>query len=152
MQSLVIIVHAISCQDQENVVEQAAKMYTYLLLNSDMEISFAAKAAIVKLLRPHPKRSKSKSTCSINAQPPGPPAPDAGGNDDSANQKQPFTSKMLQKVGSFAVYCYIPDFRDFFFFVVIALDERSSELGLFLLGRNFSPRYSSSKFNKMPSS
>jgi hypothetical protein len=52
----------------------------------------------------------------------------------------------LQFMGTtpiFAIFCVV-------IARVIALDERSLEYVLFLLGRNFSPRYAPSKFHRNP--
>ncbi|XP_013777424.1 E3 ubiquitin-protein ligase UBR4-like isoform X2 [Limulus polyphemus] len=57
VQALVEVIHAFTSCDLENV-PLAAKLYVRLLLSDDTAISFAAKDALVRLLRPRLRRRK----------------------------------------------------------------------------------------------
>lgn len=53
------IVHAFTLVDQsENCISMASKLYLDLLLSQDTTISFSAKQAFIRVLRPRLKRSR----------------------------------------------------------------------------------------------
>lgn len=61
--AIVEIIHAFTTCDVEKNVPLAAKLYLQLLLSSDTAVSFTAKQAIIRVLRP---RYKSRRVCVPN--------------------------------------------------------------------------------------
>ena len=56
--AIVEIIHAFTIYDVEGNTPLAAKLYLQLLLSSDTSISFSAKHAIIRVLRPRYKRRR----------------------------------------------------------------------------------------------
>lgn len=56
--AIIEIIHAFTICDVENFTPLAAKLYLQMLLCSDTSISFHAKQAIIKVLRPRYKRRR----------------------------------------------------------------------------------------------
>lgn len=57
--AMVELIHAFTLADVEGSAPLAAKLYLQLLLSSDPAVSFSAKQAIVKVLRPRHKRRRA---------------------------------------------------------------------------------------------
>lgn len=58
VQALVEIFHAFTLCDLEGTIAEASKQYTELLLSDNLQISFSAKQALIRVLRPRPKRRR----------------------------------------------------------------------------------------------
>lgn len=58
VQALVEIFHAFTLCDLDGTISEAAKRYTELLLSDSLQISFSAKQALIRVLRPRPKRRR----------------------------------------------------------------------------------------------
>lgn len=58
VQALVEIFHAFTCCDLSGTIVEASKLYTDLLLSDNLQISFSAKLALIRVLRPRPKRRR----------------------------------------------------------------------------------------------
>lgn len=56
--AIVEIIHSFTICDVEANTPLAAKLYLQLLLNSDTSVSFGAKQAIIRVLRPRYKRRR----------------------------------------------------------------------------------------------
>ncbi|XP_011335506.2 E3 ubiquitin-protein ligase UBR4 isoform X2 [Ooceraea biroi] len=69
--AIVEIIHAFTICDVENNTPIAAKLYLQLLLSSDMSISFSAKHAIIRVLRPRCKRRRVYIPSPPNCSTPG---------------------------------------------------------------------------------
>jgi len=69
--AIVEIIHAFTVCDIENNTPIAAKLYLQLLLSSDTSISFSAKHAIIRVLRPRYKRRRVYIPSPPNCSTPG---------------------------------------------------------------------------------
>lgn len=69
--AIVEIVHAFAICDVENNTPIAAKLYLQLLLSSDTTISFSAKHAIIRVLRPRYRRRRVYIPSPPNCSTPG---------------------------------------------------------------------------------
>lgn len=58
VQALVEIFHAFTLCDLDGTIAEAAKRYTELLLSDSLQISFSAKQALIRVLRPRPRRRR----------------------------------------------------------------------------------------------
>ncbi|KAK6636982.1 hypothetical protein RUM43_010649 [Polyplax serrata] len=58
VQALVEIFHAFTCCGLAATINEASKQYTDLLLSNNLQISFSAKLALIRVLRPRPKRRR----------------------------------------------------------------------------------------------
>jgi E3 ubiquitin-protein ligase UBR4 len=56
--AIVEIIHAFTTCDMEGTVPMAAKLYLDLLLSEDTTVSFSAKQAIIRVLRPRLRRRR----------------------------------------------------------------------------------------------
>lgn len=56
--AIVEIIHAFTTCDMEGTVAMAAKLYLELLLSDDTTVSFSAKQAIIRVLRPRLRRRR----------------------------------------------------------------------------------------------
>lgn len=56
--AIVEIIHAFTTCDVEGTVAMAAKLYLELLLCEDVTVSFSAKQAIIRVLRPRLRRRR----------------------------------------------------------------------------------------------
>lgn len=69
--AMVEIIHAFTACDVENNTVLAAKLYLQLLLSSDTAVSFSAKQAIIRVLRPRFKRRRVYIPSPPNCSTPG---------------------------------------------------------------------------------
>ena len=69
--AIVEIIHAFTICDVENNTAIAAKLYLQLLLSSDTTISFSAKHAIIRVLRPRYRRRRVYIPSPPNCSTPG---------------------------------------------------------------------------------
>ncbi|XP_022084216.1 E3 ubiquitin-protein ligase UBR4-like isoform X1 [Acanthaster planci] len=85
--ALVEIIHAFACSDLDNI-PLATKLYVRLLMCEDQSVSFAAKQALIKVMRPRHKRRKvvipSPQRCS--SPPPDPSVAEEEEPEDKAPQ------------------------------------------------------------------
>lgn len=58
VQALVEIFHAFTLCDLDGTIAEASKQYLELLLSDNLQISFSAKQALIRVLRPRPKRRR----------------------------------------------------------------------------------------------
>jgi len=58
VQALVEIIHAFTLCDLDGTISEAAVRYTELLLSDSLQISFSAKQALIRVLRPRPKKRR----------------------------------------------------------------------------------------------
>jgi len=69
--AIVEIIHAFTICDVENNTPIAAKLYLQLLLSSDTTISFSAKHAVIRVLRPRYRRRRVYIPSPPNCSTPG---------------------------------------------------------------------------------